>query len=339
MDGKIKFSILIAAYNVEKYLGECLDSIVRQSFDAYEIIIIDDGSEDGTGIIVDEYSRKYKKIKSFHWENHGLILSRRKALSMAIGEYVIFLDADDFHIGETLSVLYELIKDEKPDVILYRFRFFYEDGMTKDSKDFGKYCYRNEKEELFTDLALNYEYNHLVCKAIRREIMLKDSSEYRKFAHIKLGEDLLQTILIFAYADKVIMSDKILYGYRVLGKSMSHSFHLQQILDINTVYEYFEKYLEEQDFFSSKLHKSLCLAYIRKLASIMRDLWESNLVMQEKIKVSTMIMQFRMMEKSLDQINQIALQNRVLIRLVKGKHWYIALIYNHLLNSFRRIKR
>ena len=77
MDGKIKFSILIAAYNVEKYLGECLDSIVRQSFDAYEIIIIDDGSEDGTGIIVDEYSRKYKKIKSFHWENHGLILSRR----------------------------------------------------------------------------------------------------------------------------------------------------------------------------------------------------------------------------------------------------------------------
>ena len=51
MDGKIKFSILIAAYNVEKYLGECLDSIVRQSFDAYEIIIIDDGSEDGTGII------------------------------------------------------------------------------------------------------------------------------------------------------------------------------------------------------------------------------------------------------------------------------------------------
>ena len=163
MDEKLEFSIIIAAYNEEKYLKKCLDSILCQQFDSYEIIIIDDGSTDATGSIADEYGGRNVNIKVIHWENHGLILTRRKGLSLAKGEYVLFLDVDDFHLGESLFTLHKLVEKENPDAIMFRFRFIYENGENKDSRDFGKRIYLNDRERLFVDFSRNFVYNHLCC--------------------------------------------------------------------------------------------------------------------------------------------------------------------------------
>ena len=89
----MKFSVLIPVYNVEGYLEKCLDSIINQNFDDYEIIIVDDGSTDQSGVLCDTYRKRYpNKITVIHKKNEGLMLARRDAIRMAKGEYFIFVD-------------------------------------------------------------------------------------------------------------------------------------------------------------------------------------------------------------------------------------------------------
>jgi glycosyltransferase involved in cell wall biosynthesis len=335
MDEKLEFSIIIAAYNEEKYLKKCLDSILCQQFDSYEIIIIDDGSTDATGSIADEYGGRNVNIKVIHWENHGLILTRRKGLSLAKGEYVLFLDVDDFHLGESLFTLHKLVEKENPDAIMFRFRFIYENGENKDSRDFGKRIYLNDRERLFVDFSRNFEYNHLCCKAIKREILLKDTCNYEKFKRIKLGEDLLQTIPVFAKAYKIIMCDDVLYGYRILRNSMSHVFNFQQIEDIIAVYEYFVEYMHQEGLLTDNVKKAILSAYSVKLSGMMRTLWESDCTQEEKISYSKRIMENKLMESSMKHLADVVVQNRILLWCSKFRLWFAADMYSHLLRKIK----
>ena len=88
-------SIIVPVYNVEPYLRKCLDSILAQTYRDLEILIIDDGSTDGSGRICDEYAGKDDRIKVFHTENHGLSAARNYALDRSHGDYIAFIDSDD----------------------------------------------------------------------------------------------------------------------------------------------------------------------------------------------------------------------------------------------------
>ena len=93
----MKFSILIPVYNVERYLEQCLESVINQTFGDYEVIIVDDGSTDNSSYICDSFAEKYpEKIYVIHKENQGLISARRIAIDKAQGEFCIFVDSDDF---------------------------------------------------------------------------------------------------------------------------------------------------------------------------------------------------------------------------------------------------
>lgn len=98
-------TIIIPVYNVEEYLGVCLDSVIKQELVDYEVILVNDGSTDKSGIICDEYAIKYSEIKVFHQENKGLSAARNKALREARGKYILFLDSDDFLVPNKISLL------------------------------------------------------------------------------------------------------------------------------------------------------------------------------------------------------------------------------------------
>lgn len=99
-------SVIIPVYNVEKYLPDCLDSVLAQTFKDFEVIAIDDGSPDGCGKILDEYAAKDERVKVFHQENRGEAMARNRGLDTAAGEYIYFVDNDDFIHPQTLEVLY-----------------------------------------------------------------------------------------------------------------------------------------------------------------------------------------------------------------------------------------
>ena len=119
MSDTIKFSIIMAAYNAEKYIKQAIDSVIRQSYDNWELIIVDDGSKDDTGLIIDEYSQKDDRILAVHQSNSGTAgAARNTALKYVKGDYIQMLDSDDLLSADCLKIYVEgLMKDKEPDSV------------------------------------------------------------------------------------------------------------------------------------------------------------------------------------------------------------------------------
>ena len=121
----MKFSFIIPVYNVAQYLDECIKSVLRQSYKDYEIVLVDDGSTDGSEKLCDKYASEYERIRVIHQKNAGVSVSRNVGIQAAKGEYFIFIDSDDVWIGDKLGLLAEKTKEE-PDIIAFEYQNFYE---------------------------------------------------------------------------------------------------------------------------------------------------------------------------------------------------------------------
>ena len=113
-----KLSVVVPVYNVEKYLNQCIDSILGQSFTDFELIIIDDGSTDGSGSICDQYAQSDKRVTVLHTENHGVVTARRTGVNCAQGEYTAFVDSDDWLDVDFYRCIFENVGRDKADVLL-----------------------------------------------------------------------------------------------------------------------------------------------------------------------------------------------------------------------------
>ncbi|MBO5200243.1 MAG: glycosyltransferase [Clostridia bacterium] len=126
----MKFSVIVPVYNVERYLAKCLDSILTQSYDDYEIIVVNDGSPDNSQAIIDEYAAKYpEKIKAFKKENGGLSDARNFGIERASGDYLLFVDSDDYMAQNALKDIGREIDIHRPDVIGFEAVTVNEEGL------------------------------------------------------------------------------------------------------------------------------------------------------------------------------------------------------------------
>ena len=117
-NNKILVSVIVPVYNVQDYIEKCLDSLINQTLEQLEVIVIDDGSTDKTGLIVDEYQNKYKsKIKVIHKKNEGVSIARNVGLEKATGEYIGFLDSDDWVNYDMYEKLYKLAIKDNCDIV------------------------------------------------------------------------------------------------------------------------------------------------------------------------------------------------------------------------------
>ncbi|MGN0502455.1 MAG: glycosyltransferase family 2 protein, partial [Ruminococcus sp.] len=129
-----KFSVIIPVYNVQKYLDECVDSVLNQTYSNFEIILVDDGSTDRSPRICDCYAKKDDRIKVIHKENGGLSSARNCGIRAMTGDYVLFLDSDDFWDNKkALDSLSKIIYEESADVVCYGYKEF--DENTNESKN------------------------------------------------------------------------------------------------------------------------------------------------------------------------------------------------------------
>lgn len=217
------FSILIPVYNVEVYLRQCLDSVLAQTFRDFEIIILDDGSTDLSGNICDEYAAKDNRIRVIHDKNMGLLMARRRALPHATGEYVLFLDSDDYWEKDLLEAVYQALAEQDADMAYLRYR-----AVDKDGKELYLQKKLLEDKELVTDagkflcyqLATGFEYNCMVLKAVKRE-KLDITGDYSKVKEVSMGEDALQSARLSANIGRMIYLAAPFYNYRVNISSIS----------------------------------------------------------------------------------------------------------------------
>ena len=119
-----KVSIIVPVYNTEPWLRECMDSLVNQTLKEIEIICVDDGSPDNCGKILDEYAKKDTRIIVIHQKNQGVSAARNAGLDVASGEYITFVDSDDYVDLNTYEKMYNLAKKDEIDILQFKFRRF-----------------------------------------------------------------------------------------------------------------------------------------------------------------------------------------------------------------------
>lgn len=138
-------SVIIPVYNAQKYLDQCIRSVLDQTFTDFEIILVDDGSTDDSGEICDRYGRQDSRVKVFHKPNGGSSSARNIALSEARGSYIIFLDSDDYwYVDDSLETLLNVALRENADIVRGEYKAVDENGADLFRKEFSK-----EKKELF----------------------------------------------------------------------------------------------------------------------------------------------------------------------------------------------
>ncbi|MBR2715585.1 MAG: glycosyltransferase [Ruminococcus sp.] len=251
------FSVLIPLYNAEKYIGACIDSVLNQTCDDYEIVIVDDGSTDNSAVIVDEYQKKYSDfIKVLHKDNIGVLLTRRRLLQEAKGEYVVWIDSDDLIKPELLSDLRDEINKNNPDIIVFNYEELSSPEQKSRSLDAEDKCIFEGKNKriIYTKLLLGQGMNELVTKCVRRELIDIDE-DYSQYKHVKMGDDLFCLIPIFDAAKRIEYLDRSYYKYRVVSTSITHTQDYLRYYSYRTIFEREILYVDRWGFSSEEISR------------------------------------------------------------------------------------
>ena len=239
-----KFSIIIPVYNTEKYLKECVDSILSQTFDNFEIILVDDGSSDNSPNICDEYKSLYKeKIEVIHKENEGQLASRIRGLESAKGEYIYYVDSDDTIESNLLNDVNKVINSYKSDIVLLNFQYIDEIGKIVEINNDDIQSGSIKKETVF-DFIVKEKINPLWRKIFKKDLFDKNI-DFKKYYHIKNGEDLIQSLPILYEAKSFYYLDKPYYNYRDTPFNITKKYSINRINSsaylLESVYNYFVK--------------------------------------------------------------------------------------------------
>ncbi len=208
MNENIKVSIILPIYNVEKYIKECLDSILLQTHKNLEIILVDDGSPDSCGKIIDDYEKKEERIKTIHKENDGVSSARNEGLKIATGEYICFADPDDYLMNDYVDYLLDLALKNNTEIALTK--DMYSSFDKKES--FNNTIEIETPEEITVDILMHKVPIGVYCKIFKKSLLDKYRIRFREDVYI--GEGFNFNTFAFQRANKIAVGYKRIYFYR-----------------------------------------------------------------------------------------------------------------------------
>lgn len=235
-----EISVIIPVYNVEKYLSFCLDSVLLQDFDNYEIVVVNDGSTDSCGEILKEYAENYDKIHLVTQENKGLGGARNTGIDNSQGEYLLFIDSDDSMKPHTLSRLYKDATENQVDIVWFGMDYVCENGTVISTSRANENGYRIVTQEECPLLYVNdsYAWN----KLYKRELFIDNNIRFPERAWY---EDLKTLPKLVLHANKILLSDKVLYNYLQRADSIMHvpnaDRNIEMIDAVSDVLNYYKK--------------------------------------------------------------------------------------------------
>lgn len=253
-------SIIIPIYNVSQYLNECIQSVVNQSYKDFECVLIDDGSSDGCEMICDQWAQKDSRIKVIHQSNQGVSKARNRGIAEAQGEYITFIDSDDWIDPNYLNELFQPIEKYNVDLVVCGLQQQYNNGT------FQNYSYKTgiikiEKQftNEFTDINKQFLLFGPVIKLYRKSIIQKHNIHFPP--EYTYGEDLLFNYSYLEYVKAIYIVDQCLYHYRIIGSGT-----LSSIKRINQFEIDYVQWKVLRDFFYRKNlwnHYSISYLYHR----------------------------------------------------------------------------
>lgn len=244
-----RFSILVPVYNVRQYIEESLGSIAAQTYCDYEVVLVDDGSTDGSGEFCEEFACQNDNVTVVHQENSGLLMARRVALSHASGQYIVTFDSDDALRPDALELLSNTIDAWAPDIVVFDY------ARSKDFEVYGPRRYGFDAEfyegaeyERLKLKTCDGKHNNLWSKCYRRDIadMRADYSVHKGLTH---AEDLIQLLPIVDAGRSFAYVDEALYYYRPNPTSSTGTYKAKQldnlVVALRSLLEYSESWGSE----------------------------------------------------------------------------------------------
>ena len=228
----MKFSIIVPVYKVEKYICSCIESILNQEYPDWELLLIDDGSPDNSGIICDKYAKTDSRIKVFHQVNRGVSCARNVGLNNAVGEYILFVDADDMIYPDALITLEHIVETSIDNLDMVQFSM---------NNEYNIY----EKDDKISGILTSEEYieakvfNVCVGGTLYCHDVIKDNN-IRFNESIKYAEDQLFFVEYLKYSRNNIRINNVLYYYRITNaKSATHNPNSEEIVkSVNAIVQY-----------------------------------------------------------------------------------------------------
>lgn len=337
--GKHKVSIIVPVYNVEKYLVRCLESLINQTLKEIEIILVDDGSTDGSPKICDEYAEKDSRIVVVHKQNEGLGMARNSGLALAQGEYVVFVDSDDFVVTNAYEEMYEVIKSNKADMLMAGYyQFDTEKDLSREIKIFS------EKKVIENDDAKKMSYQmvgsapsevtdekigmsvwkNMYSRAFLQRHQIVFCSE-REF----VSEDAIFHLVAVPKMKKIVVVNKSYYYYcKNAGPSLSSTFRESKFSEYKKLYQKEHNLLEvanlltEGRVYIARMFLGNVRAHIKQLSCYKAYSW------RKKKEIMKTIINDELLNDILNwyPYEQNPKGQRIFSRVLKRKRLKIALI-------------
>ena len=255
---KPKVSIIVPIYNVEKYLPCCMDSLLHQTLKDIEIILVDDSSPDHCPVMCEEYAKQDHRVKVIHKQNGGLGYARNSGLEIATGEYIAFVDSDDYVALNTYESLYNIATDTKTDVVYFTFQRFDEKGNTRKGAIISQEVLYHSEEGIrgfMLDMIatgpkakLDIVIQCSSCCALYRHEVIKSHGLLFKSERELISEDLVFNLDFLLHSAKVITIPDAFYNYRMNNSSLTRTVRSDRIVKGYILYQYLLEMLESNNF-------------------------------------------------------------------------------------------
>ena len=330
-------SIIIPVYNAEKYLSKCIESLINQSIENIEFIFINDGSIDNSKLIIESYMKKDKRILLINKQNSGASDCRNIGIEKAKGQYVGFVDSDDWVAPNMFETLYKNIKYNKSDMCIGGYNLLINNSITKIKLNLNKKIYRDK--EIINEIAIPMVESNSINESNKNQGFIWNNiynlniirdNNIKFHTNLKIGEDILFNLNFLKYCTKVSISDSFGYFYRYNQNSQTVSYNknLKNIMD--ELFKEISSFIENNDL----------LKYTDKRLDILLVNMSNYMIVNESNLKSIMDIKYRInniskicsnpkLQESIKKlyIEELTLKKRLTLFLIKNKLSIILLIY------------
>lgn len=255
---EVLISVIVSIYNVEKYLKRCLDSIINQTYKNLEIILVDDGSTDTSGMICDEYQKIDKRIKVYHKKNGGLSSARNYGINKAHGIYIGFVDSDDCINKKMYEILLDNMNKTNSDISIgsvFSFENDNELNRVYNDKCVTRYFDGNEK---FRNLLEEKNFDSIL---VSNKLYKKKLFDKVLFPMGKIHEDAFIMHHLFDEANRIVYTTEYLFYYFIRDNSLSHSYNLKRLDEIDAVRDRL-KFFKQKRFVDTNYYEMALRSYV-----------------------------------------------------------------------------
>lgn len=332
------YSLVVSIYKVEKYLRQCVDSILSQTYSDFELILVDDGSPDGCPEICDEYASKDSRVKVIHKANGGLMSTRKAGAEAATGQYVCFIDGDDFINGDMLEVYEKILRENAVDVICAGFSKFCDNHAeaVHQKVPCGIYNKSDLEEKIYPQmLSVEPFFSFYVIPSVCAKCIKSDIAKkiYKNMPeNIALGEDVAASYPALLNADSICVTDYCGYMYRYNRESMTHTYDKRLYEKVKNLIEHL-KLVEKETCWKAGTQIDEYAVYLLYLAVNNEFIYNTDAGYSFKKKMMLMFLNDEHFSSAVKNISVKNVKDKIILGFFKYKitfPFFISSLKNHI---------